>query len=145
MDEFAPPLFAFELSKGCSKQCWFCSFSPPQLQNNFLRTPANRAFWRSILTEAWNLCGTACQSSVCYHSTEPSDNPDYLDLLEDFHDVFGVYPQTTTADPLKDVAWTRRILDNRRRDPTNIDRFSVLTLRILRQIYATFSAEETRP
>jgi len=142
MDEFAPPLFAFELSKGCSKQCWFCSFAPPKLQNVFLHTGENRRLWREVLATAQDLFGTACRTGVCYHSTEPSDNPDYLEFLEDFHDLIGVYPQTTTADPLKDVEWTRRMLGSRQSDPTNVDRFSVLTLRALREIHRTFSAEE---
>jgi radical SAM family RiPP maturation amino acid epimerase len=142
LDGFTPPLFAFELSKGCSKQCWFCSFSPPKLERNFLHTPTNQELWRDILATAWDLFGPACRTSVCYHSTEPSDNPDYLDFLADFHDIFGVYPQTTTADPLKDVEWTRRILRARKDDPSNVDRFSVLTPRVLRDIHRTFTAEE---
>ena len=141
---YVPLLFAFELSKGCSKQCWFCAFDPPKLEGYFSYTDENKRLWRSILGAAWELFGPACRVSVCYHSTEPTDNPDYLWFLRDFHDICGIHPHTTTASPLKDIEWTRELLRLRDANPHTQDRFSVLSLRSLRNIFRTFSAEEMK-
>lgn len=142
-DDLTPfPLFAFELSKGCSTRCWFCALDPPSLQGHFARTPENRALWRGILEVAWGCFGPGCRTALCYHATEPSDNPDYFMFLEDVHDVFGVYPQTTTARPLRDLAWTRELPRLRGASAWPQDRFTVLSLAALREIHRTFSADE---
>jgi len=136
------PLFAFELSLGCSAQCWFCAFDPPRLQGVFAYAPPNRELWRDLLETAWELFGPGCRSATCYHGTEPTDNPDYLRFLDDFREVFGNYPQTTTARPLKNLEWTRRLLTLRTSDPGGVDRFSVLGPQALRNIHRTFTPED---
>ena len=139
---FAPPLFALELSKGCSRQCWFCAFSPEKLKANFLHTPPNARLWKDVLGYIGDRFGAASRTAVLYHSTEPTDNPDYLDFLQDYHDLYGSHSQTTTVQPLKDLAWTRRLLAMREADPTSRDRFSVLSLKALRDIFLAFTPEE---
>jgi radical SAM family RiPP maturation amino acid epimerase len=136
------PLFAFELSKGCSVQCWFCGFDPPKLQGYLPYTPENRQLWREILGVAWDLFGPGCKTAVCFHATDPSDNPDYFEFLRDVRELYGVHPQTTTARALKNIAWTRELLRLQDVLPPSFDRFSVLTVNELRKIHATFSAEE---
>ncbi|MBI4692435.1 MAG: radical SAM family RiPP maturation amino acid epimerase [Gammaproteobacteria bacterium] len=143
-EDYWPPLFAFELSSGCSKQCWFCAFSPEKLTRNFDYTPENRALWRDVLRVGQALFGNACQYSGLYHATEPSDNPDYLEFVTDFHAILGAVPQTTTADPLKNLDWTRRMLALRDLDPTTADRFSILTPKALRGVHAAFTPEALR-
>jgi radical SAM family RiPP maturation amino acid epimerase len=141
---YTPPLFAFELSKGCSKQCWFCAFDPPKLQGCFAYTMENRRLWRNILQTVWEMFGRACRTSVCYHSTEPTDNPSYIDFLHDFYDICGIYPHTTTSGPLKDIKWTRELLSLRDLDPSTLDRFSVISLSDLQNIFRVFSAWEMK-
>jgi radical SAM family RiPP maturation amino acid epimerase len=136
------PLFAFELSKGCSTQCWFCAWDPPKLEGYFPYTPENRRLWREILGVAWDLFGPGCRSAVCFHATEPADNPDYFAFLRDVRELAGVLPPTTTARPLKDLAWTRELLRLQDDRSPGFDRFSVLNLAALREIHATFSADE---
>lgn len=140
--DFAPPLFAFELSKGCSKQCWFCAFSPPTLQETFLHTRENAELWRDVVESMHGLFGAAMHSSVLFHATEPTDNSDYLEFLSDFHAICGSYPHTTTAQPLKDVEWTRRLLAMRSANPAIRDRFSVLSVKSLHDIFRAFAPEE---
>lgn len=136
------PLFAFELSKGCSVQCWFCAWAPPRLQGYFPCTRENRRLWRELLAVGWDLFGPGCRTAVCFHTTEPTDNPDYFEFLRDVRELYGVHPQTTTARPLKNLAWTRELLRLQKVFPPSFDRFSVLTVSDLRKIHATFSAEE---
>jgi radical SAM family RiPP maturation amino acid epimerase len=138
------PVVAFELSKGCSVQCWFCALDPPRLEAYFPYTSENAGLWRDVLNTVWKLFGPACRASVCYHATEPTDNPDYLRFLEDFHDIYGVRPQTTTARPLKDLGWTRELLRLREACPAIPDRFSVLTVQTLRRIHEVFSADDLK-
>lgn len=138
------PLFAFELSKGCSAQCWFCGFHPPKLQGYFAYTEDNRRLWRELLGAAWDLFGVGCKTATTYHATDPTDNPDYFRFIEDFIEIFGTCPQTTTAMPLKDVAWTREMLRLRAQDDACPDRFSILSTRIFRQVLRTFTAEELK-
>ncbi|HIJ95376.1 MAG TPA: radical SAM family RiPP maturation amino acid epimerase [Desulfuromonadales bacterium] len=136
------PLFAFELSKGCSMQCWFCALAPPPLQGNFLYTPDNRQLWGDILVTARTLFGDGCKVSTCYHATEPSDNPDYFKFMRDFHAHFGMIPQTTTAAPLRNRAWTDELLSFRDEWPLIADRFSVLSRSVLQRIHQEFTPEE---
>jgi len=136
------PVLAFELSAGCSVGCWFCGVSAERFEGNFLYTPENARLWHGMLKEAADLFGPAVQQGFCYWATDPSDNPDYPKFLEDYYRVTGNLPQTTTAAPLKDLAWTRwimRLFDKYRCVP---NRFSILTLRILNQVHATFTPVE---
>ena len=86
--------------------------------------------------------GPGCRTAVCFHATDPTDNPDYFEFLRDVRELYGVHPQTTTARPLKNIAWTRELLRVQNLIPPSFDRFSVLTVNDLRKIHATFSAEE---
>jgi radical SAM family RiPP maturation amino acid epimerase len=135
------PLLAFELSKGCSTQCWFCAWDPPRLQSYLPCTPENRRLWSEVLSAAWDLFGPGCRTAICYHATEPTDNPDYWEFVRDVREVFGAHPHTTVARPLKDLAWTREMLRLRNASPGADDRFSILTLTSLHEVHATFPAE----
>ena len=138
------PLFAYELSKGCSIGCWFCGFDAQSFQGYFPYTKENALLWREMLSIGLHLFGSPCKISLCYHGTEPFDNPDYLSFLRDFHDVYGFFPQTTTATPLRDFQRTQELLRLRESCPLIIDRFSVLSLSSLKRIHETFSPYELR-
>lgn len=138
------PLFVYELSKGCSIGCWFCGFSAGRLQGYFPYTEENARLWQEVLTIGMDLCGPGCKASICYHGTEPFDNPDYLKFLGDVHAFCGLYPQTTTAAPLRNPEQTRELLRLREACPILPDRFSVLSVNGLREIHRTFSPYELR-
>jgi radical SAM family RiPP maturation amino acid epimerase len=95
-----------------------------------------------VLNVALEVIGPASRRGVCYHATEPLDNPDFEKFCDDFHDILGIYPQTTTAIPLQDVKRTRALLKHSAAKGTRVNRFSVLSPQMLREVHATFSAEE---
>lgn len=132
----------FELSKGCSMGCPFCGLAADRLQEVFMYTRENAVFWQDILNIAIECLGTTVGGGFCYWATEPSDNPDYLRFLDDFGQATGVFPQTTTAAPLRNLAWTRKLLQFRRKHTTVVDRFSILSTNILRGVHKNFSAED---
>jgi radical SAM family RiPP maturation amino acid epimerase len=136
------PVIAFELSAGCSVGCWFCGVGAGKFQESYPYTPETSRLWRDLLAECTRIFGSAAQTGFCYWATEPTDNPDYPRFIEDFRDVTGAIPPTTTAMPLRDLAMTRRILDLHVRYGGLPNRFSILTLRTLDQVHATFSALE---
>lgn len=138
-------LFAFELSKGCSIACWFCGLGARRLEGVFSYTPENAELWRSVLQAAVDAFGPAVQSGVCYWATEPSDNPDYFKLMEDFRSIVGVLPQTTSAAPLRDQAWARELMRMHRDHRGIPSRFSILSLEMLREVHECYSAEEMLP
>jgi hypothetical protein len=70
------------------------------------------------------------------------DNPDYLRFLGDFHDFTGVYPQTTTAAPLKDLDWTRALLQVYDTHRSHSCRFSVRDVRTLHRLHTLFTPRE---
>jgi len=125
------PVFAFELSAGCSVGCWFCGVSAEKFAGNFPYTDGNVRLWRSILDRTVELFGTAAQAGFCYWATDPSDNPDYPRFLEDYYHATGSLPQTTTARPLRDLNFTRTLLRLTRRYRSLPNRFSILTLESL--------------
>lgn len=141
-DGIVHPVFCFELSKGCSMGCWFCAFGAEPLKGVFERTPENTRLWREILQVAVDLFGTAAQTGFCYGGTEPHDNPHYLDFIEDFREIVGVLPQTTSAAPVKDLQWTRRLIEMQRQPPAKPSRFSILSLSVLRRLHEAFTPEE---
>lgn len=136
------PIVAFELSEGCSVGCWFCGISAERFRGYWPYDEANRTLWRAVLEELTDLFGTGAQTGFCYWATDPSDNPDYPKFIEDFYEVVGWLPQTTTAAPLKNLAWTREVLALFAKHRFVCNRFSLLTLKALQQVHAAFTAEE---
>ncbi|PKM76287.1 MAG: radical SAM family RiPP maturation amino acid epimerase [Firmicutes bacterium HGW-Firmicutes-15] len=133
---------AFEFSKGCSMGCPFCGLAAERLQGVFMYTIENAGLWQDVLSAAIERLGTTVGSGMCYWATEPSDNPDYLKFVSDFGKATGIYPQTTTAAPLRNLAWTRELLRFRREHVMVVDRFSILSTNALRRVHKTFSAED---
>ncbi len=136
------PVIAFELSKGCTFGCWFCGISAASYEGHLPYEGAGRALWRDVLASATDLLGPAMQTGTCYWATDPSDNPDYTRFLDDFREVTGALPQTTTAGAVRDVRWTREVLAQAATGPATPTRFSVLSNGMLRRIHETFTAEE---
>lgn len=141
-DAITHPIFSFELSKGCSVGCWFCGFSAESFKGHYQRTPKNVQLWRTILGTAVDLFGSAAQTSFCYGATEPFDNPNYLDFLEDYREIVGVFPQTTSAVPMRDLVWTRRLMEMCKIPPALPSRFSIISPRVLKELHQTFTPEE---
>lgn len=132
----------FELSKGCSIGCRFCGIAAPRLSDIFIYNPENARFWREVLELMKEILGPAAGAGFCYWATDPLDNPDYEKFCSDFHEITGIFPQTTTAQPLKDPARTRTLLKLSREKSGAFNRFSILSLKMLEQVYEEFSAEE---
>ena len=141
-DFITHPIFSFELSKGCSVGCWFCAFGAESFQGHYHRTPKNVQLWRAILNTAVELFGSAVQTGACYWATEPFDNPNYLDFLQDYLEIVGLIPQTTSAAPTRDLVWTRRLMDMHKKYASVPSRFSIVNSRILRDMHTSFSPEE---
>jgi radical SAM family RiPP maturation amino acid epimerase len=132
----------FELSQGCSVGCRFCGISAPRLGDLFLYTAENARLWRGALDVLADLLGEAAKFGLCYWATEPMDNPDYERFCIDFHERFGLFPQTTTALPLKDPARTRALLHLAMERGCRVNRFSILSRRMLDRVFEEFSPEE---
>jgi len=135
------PAIAFELSEGCSVGCWFCGISAAKFRGHFPYAP-NQALWRGVLQATVEFFGPAAATGFCYWATDPADNPDYPDFIEDFYHATGALPQTTTAAPLKNVALTRRVLALHGRYRTVTNRFSILNRKLMRRVHDTFTADE---
>lgn len=133
---------AFELNKGCSVGCWFCAVAAERLSKIWPYSEENGKLWRDTLQVVKHVIGPAVQYGVCYWATEPLDNPDYEKFIADFHQILGRCPQTTTAVPTRDLNRTANLLKLARELDSHIDRFSVLTLRVLDQIHSAFTPEE---
>ena len=141
-DGITHPIMAFALSDGCSVGCWFCALGASHLRDRFQRKPANVKLWREILGVSRDIFGKALQTSFCYWATEPFDNPNYLDFLEDYREIVGALPQTTSAVPLRDIVWTRRLMEMHENYPGIPSRFSVTTCNIMKQLHKIFSPLE---
>jgi radical SAM family RiPP maturation amino acid epimerase len=141
-DAITHPIVSFELSQGCSVGCWFCGISADRFAGYWPYTLPNRALWRDVLRVMCDLFGSAVQTGFCYWATDPADNPDYDKFIEDYYEITGWLPQTTTAAPLKNIALTRAVLRLAEQHRCVINRFSVLTLRALAAIHAEFTPEE---
>lgn len=135
-------LMAVELCQGCSVGCWFCGISALKLGGVWPYTESNAQLWKGVLAAAKRLLGPACGRGFCYWATDPLDNPDYESFCQDFSDQLGRFPQTTTAQPMRDPDRFRRLHRLSRERGNEIDRFSVLSLGMLKKIFAEYTAEE---
>lgn len=141
-EAIAHPPAAFELSRGCSVGCWFCGVSAPRLSDIWHADQANRQLWRETLEAVREICGPGAGYSFLYWATDPLDNPDYEQFCLDFYDIFGQFPQTTTALALKDVERTRNLLQLSQKHGCPINRFSVLSRKQLLRIHEQFTPLE---
>ncbi len=132
----------FELSKGCSIGCHFCGISAPRLGDIFLYNSENAKLWNEVLALMKEILGLAAGAGFCYWATDPLDNPDYEKFCRDFHKILGVFPQTTTAQPLKDIERTKALLKLSIEKGCLSNRFSILSLKMLNQVHEQFSPEE---
>lgn len=141
-DEIPHMTAAFELSKGCSVGCWFCAVSAPRLGDIFTYSQENAKLWREVLGLLKDIHGSAAGAGFCYWASDPFDNPDYEKFCSDFYEVLGIFPQTTTALALKNPERTRSLLKLSLEKGCMMNRFSILSLKILDQLHKEFSPEE---
>lgn len=134
--------FAIELTDGCTVGCWFCGVGATKFVESYRYTDDNARVWRGVMAALHTVFGTASRWGFCYWATDPLDNPDYEQFATDFADVTGMFPQTTTAQGHKDPERVRRLLKMSEARGCEVNRFSVLTEPLLRQIHAQYSAEE---
>lgn len=134
--------FAVELSDGCSVGCWFCGVSAEKRRNDFDWTPGNVQLWKDVLHALRDVIGPAVRQGFCYWATDPLDNPHYEDFCVEMARITGRFPQTTTAQAHKHIERVRRLLPLSRDYGCEINRFSVLSLGILRQLHEAFTPSE---
>lgn len=134
--------FAIELNDGCSVGCWFCGVDAPPLTKSYDYTDEQAALWRSVLQALHHTIGKGAQIGFCYWATDPFDNPDYEKFLLDFRSEFGRYPQTTTAQPLRDVDRIRALLHQTSGLEKTINRFSILSRSVLDDVHRKYNARE---
>ncbi|MBT9584100.1 radical SAM family RiPP maturation amino acid epimerase [bacterium] len=141
-DSLVHACLAVELCAGCSVGCWFCGISALKLEGVWPYSPENARLWKGVLGALQQTVGPAAGRGFCYWATDPLDNPDYETFCSDYADLLGRFPQTTTAQPIKDPARFRKLHQLSRRRGNEIDRFSVLTLGTLKKLFAEYTAEE---
>jgi radical SAM family RiPP maturation amino acid epimerase len=141
-DQIVHAPVAFELSKGCTVGCWFCGVAAPKFEHTWKYTDESGQLWRDCLGVVAEVYGIAARRGFLYWATDPLDNPDYEHYLADFYDVFGICPQTTTAQGQKDIERTRRILQLAHSLGSPVDRFSIIALNSLYRVHEGFTPEE---
>ncbi|MDJ0690285.1 MAG: radical SAM family RiPP maturation amino acid epimerase [Xenococcaceae cyanobacterium MO_188.B32] len=141
-DNIAHMTAAFELSKGCSVGCWFCAISAPRLGDIFTYTEENAQLWGEVLKLLKNIHGEASKAGFCYWASDPLDNPDYEQFCLDFYEILETFPVTTTALALRNPERTRKLLKLSLDKGCLYNRFSILSLKILDQLYQEFTPEE---
>ena len=134
--------FAIEICRGCSVGCWYCGCDAGPLEAIFRYGEEEAELYRGILRILRKKLGPAARFGSSYWATDPLDNPDYERFMDDFHEICGMYPQTTTARPDADIDRTRRLLRVSQAKGRFINRFSIQSLRQLDVVMRGFTADE---
>jgi radical SAM family RiPP maturation amino acid epimerase len=134
--------FAIEITDGCTVGCWFCGVGATKFVQPWPYTAENGAMWRETITTLRDVVGDASRWGFCYWATDPLDNPDYEHFANDFCDITGLFPQTTTAQAHKHVERLRALLKVSEARGCKVNRFSVVSERLLKQIHAAFTPDE---
>ena len=137
------PVLAIELAVGCSIGCYFCAFDAPRLSQLFdYNIPENQQLFREVSTSLYNTLGEPAGHALLYWSTEPQDNPNYIDFMEIYREVTGRVVCTATAG--SDETWVRNLIAHYRQFPAPWPRISVLTKKIMHRLHEQFSPDEFR-
>lgn len=134
--------FAIELSDGCSVGCWFCGVSAEKRRSDFEWNPANVELWKGVVSALREVIGPAARQGFCYWGTDPLDNPHYEDFCVELAKITGRFPQTTTAQAHKHIERVRKLLPLSRSYGCEINRFSVLSLGLLKKLHSAFTPSE---
>lgn len=134
---------AFELADGCSIGCDFCCLAAGPLKKIFPYNQESAELWRKILKITQNVFGSIADLSSCYYATEPLDTPGYESFLLDYHEIFHVFPQTTTAAAHRNIGRTKALLEMLKEElPNAVLRFSITSLEQLEMIHREFTSRE---
>jgi radical SAM family RiPP maturation amino acid epimerase len=133
---------AVELQQGCSVGCWFCGVSADTLGSVPRYDPPMAGLWAEVVAALHETCGAALASGILYWATDPLDNPDYERFLAAWEERVGQPPQTTTAQPLRHLDRVRALVARSQGAHAGSMRISVLSLPVLRRLFATFTPEE---
>lgn len=137
------PLLAFELSDGCSIGCWFCGFATRKLRK-VCDYSEHGGLFRQVVQTCVELFGKdQANSALLYYGTEPHDNPGYMEFMQDFEDITGKPPCTSTA-VTTDTEWLRGLIAFYRRGPYAWPRLSVLSRTMMFKIHDLYSPDELR-
>lgn len=131
-----------ELTKGCTGGCWFCAVSAERLSGVFERDVAGERIWKDLLGVLASRLGPGVGSGFLYWATDPLDNPDYERFCLDMYDATGIFPPTTTAFPLRDPARVRALLAMSEERGCWINRFSILSVKMLDRVHAEYDPVE---
>lgn len=133
---------AIEITEGCSVGCWFCGVGATKPGDSWNYSANNSVLWREILSTLRAKIGHAASWGFLYWATDVLDNPDYEKFADDFADIMGMFPQTTTAQAHKHIERVRRLLVHSQERGCRVNRFSVVSESLLRNLYTSFTADE---
>ena len=141
------PAFAFELNRGCSVGCWFCSFATDKLTGT-LDYPQNKEEVMNIIRQCGEMFGKdLIKMTLPYYRTEPHDNPHYIDFLKDFERETGGVLCTATA-CCNDTNWIGDLIEYyHKREDGQIyfwPRLSILSLGMLKKVHSSFTPLELK-
>lgn len=141
--EIDHPSLAIELAVGCSVGCYFCAFDAKKLEKVFdITVPENRQLFREMSASLRQRLGWCSGHALLYWSTEPADNPHYVEFMKEYQEVTGCSVCTATA--RADEKWVSDLLAHYRPQNQPWPRISVLTRSIMYKIHKRFTPDEAR-
>lgn len=138
------PALAIELAVGCSVGCHFCAFDAQKLTKLFdYEVKENRELFRDVVKSLASFMGPAAASHcMLYWSTEPNDNPHYIDFLKEYESITGYYLCTSTA--RADKKWVADLIKYYQKFPAPWPRISVISKKLMQQLHRQFTPMEFR-
>lgn len=141
--EIDHPSLALELAVGCSVACYFCAFDAKKLEKVFdITVPENRQLFREVSASLARHLGWSAGHALLYWSTEPADNPHYIEFMKEYREVTGCSVCTATA--RADEKWVGDLLAHYRPLNQPWPRISVLSRSIMYKLHKRFTPEEAR-
>ena len=78
--------------------CYFCAFDAKKLEKVFdITVPENRQLFREMSACLRQRLGWCSGHALLYWSTEPADNPHYVEFMKEHQEVTGCSVCTATA------------------------------------------------
>jgi len=137
------PIFSIELSVGCTVGCTFCAFDAQKHETNFsYDSDENKELFRAVAHSLKDILGLpGGYHGMLYYATEPNDNPNYLDFMQEFYEITGGKLCTSTA--RYDTKWAEDLIKfYSTPQPASWPRFSVLSHHCTKKLHKHFSPEE---